>query len=122
MSYKKSLDVNYEEILQAQNDDSILIIDIREQSEIRKTGKLPGSIHIPMNDVCYILQNLSEEDFKKRYGKHKPTKNTRIIFSCQSGRRSATMQEETQKLGYKNVYNYKGGWLDWERKQRSFAS
>jgi rhodanese-related sulfurtransferase len=47
MSYKKSLDVNYEEILQAQNDDSILIIDIREQSEIRKTGKLPGSIHIP---------------------------------------------------------------------------
>jgi len=55
MSYKKSLDVNYEEILQAQNDDSILIIDIREQSEIRKTGKLPGSIHIPSREFLFCL-------------------------------------------------------------------
>ena len=43
----KDLNMNYEELLDAQKDDSVLIIDVREQSEIDKTGALPGSIHIP---------------------------------------------------------------------------
>ena len=43
----KVLNVNYEQLLQAQKDNSVLIVDVREQSEIDKTGALPGSIHIP---------------------------------------------------------------------------
>lgn len=44
---KKALNLYYNDILEAQKDDSVLIIDVREQSEIDETGKLPGSIHIP---------------------------------------------------------------------------
>jgi len=50
-----NLTVSYEEILEAQNDDNILIIDIREHSEIRQTGKLPGSIHIPSIELLFSL-------------------------------------------------------------------
>lgn len=39
--------VAYEDLLEAQKDPAILIIDVREDAEIAETGKLPGSIHIP---------------------------------------------------------------------------
>lgn len=43
---KRTLNVYYKDILEAQKNNT-LIIDVREQSEIDETGKLPGSIHIP---------------------------------------------------------------------------
>ncbi|XP_003398960.1 thiosulfate sulfurtransferase/rhodanese-like domain-containing protein 3 isoform X5 [Bombus affinis] len=115
---KICLNVDYNEILKAQNDSSVLIIDVREKEEIDETGKLPGSIHIPMGDVANTLLSFSEKDFKERFKKEKPTKNTKIILSCRSGKRSGMVQEEIQKLGYENAYNYVGGWLDWESKQK----
>ncbi|XP_033334576.2 rhodanese domain-containing protein CG4456 isoform X1 [Megalopta genalis] len=112
----KELNVHYKDIIKAQKDDNVLIIDVREQNEIDETGKLPGSIHIPMGDVSNNLLNLSDKDFKNKFDKEKPTKDTKIILSCRSGKRSGMVQEEIQKLGYKNAYNYVGGWLDWESK------
>lgn len=114
----KFLTVDYNDILQAQQDNSLLIIDVREQSEINETGKLPGSIHIPMGDVSNTLTSLSEDNFKQKFNKSKPLKNTKIILSCRSGKRSGMVQEELQNMGYKNVYNYMGGWLDWESNQK----
>ncbi|EZA51464.1 hypothetical protein DMN91_007519 [Ooceraea biroi] len=119
MSSGKVFNVDYEQLLEAQKDKDVLIVDVREQNEINETGKLPGSIHIPMNDVSNVLLNLSEEAFREQYGKRKPTKGTKIILSCRSGRRSGMVQEAIQKLGYENAYNYTGGWLDWESKQKS---
>lgn len=113
-----SFTVDYNGVLQAQQDDNVLIIDVREQSEINETGKLPGSIHIPMGDVTSTLGKLSEEDFKKKYNKTKPHEDTKIILSCRSGKRSGMVQEELKKQGYENVYNYMGGWLDWESNQK----
>ncbi|XP_015600473.1 uncharacterized protein LOC107270192 isoform X2 [Cephus cinctus] len=115
---KKALIVDYNDLLEAQKDNSVLIIDVREQDEINKTGKLPGSIHIPMADVSNLLSSLSEDAFKEKFGKAKPAKDTKIILSCHAGRRSAKVQEEIQKLGYESAYNYVGGWMDWESKQK----
>lgn len=53
-----------------------------------------------VNDVQNIFLNLSEEEFEERYGKHRPSKDTKIIFSCRSGKRSGAVQEAMQKLGY----------------------
>ncbi|XP_043273205.1 rhodanese domain-containing protein CG4456-like [Venturia canescens] len=114
---RKVLTADYNELVEAQKKGD-LIIDVREDSEINETGKLPGSIHIPMANVTNLLTSLSDEAFKSKYEKSKPTKDTKIILSCRSGMRSGKVQEEMQKLGYENVYNYKGGWLDWESKQK----
>ncbi|KAG7206571.1 hypothetical protein KM043_000257 [Ampulex compressa] len=114
----KDLCVRYEEILEAQKDHNILLIDVREQAEIDETGKLPGSIHVPMAEVAKSLINLSKEDFECKYNRKKPEKDTKIILSCRSGKRSGMVQEEIQKLGYKNAYNYIGGWLDWEKNSK----
>jgi len=53
-----------------------------------------------VNDVEKELVYLSEEEFQEKYKKSKPTTNTKIIFSCYSGRRAASAQEIMQKLGY----------------------
>ncbi|XP_011267844.1 rhodanese domain-containing protein CG4456 [Camponotus floridanus] len=115
---RMALNVDYKQLLEAQKDENILIVDVREHAEINETGKLPGSINIPMDDVKNVFLNLSKEEFEERYGKHKPDKDTKIIFSCRSGRRSGIVQETVQKLGYTKAYNYTGGWLDWEDKQK----
>lgn len=114
----KQLELEYNDIVKAQKNDNVLIIDVREQSEIDETGKLPGSIHIPMGDVTNTLLNLTEKEFKSRFNRDKPSKSTKIILSCRSGKRSAMVQADIQKLGYQNAYNYVGGWLDWESNQK----
>ena len=50
----KGMNINYEELLEAKKKQDVLIIDIRENSEIEETGRLPGSIHIPsMHNILY---------------------------------------------------------------------
>jgi rhodanese-related sulfurtransferase len=58
-----------------------------------------------VGDVENIFLNLSEENFEQRYGRHKPSKDSKIIFSCRSGRRSAMVQEAMRKLGYARYAN-----------------
>lgn len=54
MASASTLDVDYQQLLEAQKDDKVLIVDVREQDEINETGKLPGSIHIPSR-IIYCL-------------------------------------------------------------------
>lgn len=51
------LNVDYKQLLEAQKNDNILIVDVREQDEISETGKLPGSIHIPSRHLSSVFIN-----------------------------------------------------------------
>ncbi|XP_034938449.1 rhodanese domain-containing protein CG4456-like isoform X3 [Chelonus insularis] len=113
----QAANIDFHNLTQAQKDDSVLIIDVREPSEINETGQLPGSINIPMANVLTTL-NLSNEEFQNQFKKPKPEKNTKIILSCRSGMRSGKVQKELQKNGYNNTFNYVGGWLEWESKTK----
>lgn len=42
-------------------------------------------------------------------------KNDKIVLYCRSGRMSAIAAEELVKLGYTNIWNLKGGMLEWEQ-------
>ncbi|XP_015127510.1 uncharacterized protein LOC107048701 isoform X1 [Diachasma alloeum] len=77
--------VNYEDLLDAQKDNSVLIIDVREQKEIDETGKLPGSIHIPTGNVSKVLETLPDDEFQKQSDKPKPKDINKIILSCRTG-------------------------------------
>lgn len=55
---------------------------------------------VPVGDVTNTLTSLSDKDFRDKFTRDKPSKDTKIILSCRSGKRSGIVQEEMQKLGY----------------------
>lgn len=55
---------------------------------------------VAVDNLEDVLKNMSQEDFKSKYGRDKPGKNFNIIFSCNSGTRSAKAQKLAINLGY----------------------
>lgn len=113
-----SRNFNYDQLLEKKKDNNVVLIDVREHSEINETGKLPDSIHIPLGELPAALGELSDDDFKKKYNASKPGKDTEVIFSCKAGGRSLKALRFALELGYSHAGNYKGGWLDWAEKTK----
>nr|BAN21173.1 conserved hypothetical protein [Riptortus pedestris] len=105
-----NIDVN--ELQKFQKNPSATIIDVREPSELKETGELPCSTNIPLATVAAALQD-DPSKFKEKYSIEKPLIDNPIVFSCRSGRRSLQAAESAASIGYKKVYNYAGGILDW---------
>ena len=80
-----------------QSEDFILI-DVREQIEI-EICKIKKSIHIPMG---LIPTRINEIDGNKT-----------VIVMCKLGGRSAQVCHYLNEIGYLNVYNLKGGIINW---------
>ncbi|KAI8119681.1 Heat shock protein 67B2 [Lucilia cuprina] len=104
----------YDEIKDLPNHPEKLLIDVRTPEELVQTGKIPTSINIPLSVLEQELSlNVKAEDFKQKYGRDKPAADMQLIFTCRSGRRAQQAAEIAVQLGYTNVKNYKGSWLDW---------
>ena len=89
---------------------------IQKNGAYRK-GRIPTSIHLDWaNSINYdgdkkfkSIKNLAYD-----FNKIGVTKDKKIIVYCQSGVRSAhTTFVLTQLLGYPNVKNYDGSWIEW---------
>ncbi|SCJ99218.1 putative rhodanese-related sulfurtransferase [uncultured Clostridium sp.] len=80
--------------------ENLLILDVRRFSEF-KSGKIPNSINIPVDDLEFELDEL--EEFKE-----KP-----ILVYCKSGIRSSVACSLLEEEGFSNLYNLRGGILDY---------
>jgi 3-mercaptopyruvate sulfurtransferase SseA len=62
---------------------------------------------------------LAAEEFAERFGMEKPPLHTKeLIFYCKAGVRSGIAAAAAQQGGYARVSEYRGSWLDWEKRQR----
>ena len=97
-------------------DNNALVIDVRELDEILASGALDVDGNtartIPLPELEVALQML-EDDFLEQYQFPKPKHHEDIIFSCRSGKRSAFASLIAEKHGYKRVFNYPGGAMEW---------
>ncbi|XP_053684044.1 rhodanese domain-containing protein CG4456-like isoform X1 [Sabethes cyaneus] len=110
-----SLVATYDEIVDLPNHPEKLLIDVRERQELADTGVIPTSINIPLKTVTEELK-LSPDAFEAKYGRKKPAVNDPVIFSCRSGVRAGEAANQADKLGFKNVKNYVGSWLEYAQK------
>ncbi|MEK7270958.1 MAG: rhodanese-like domain-containing protein [Planctomycetota bacterium] len=78
------------------------IIDIREQDEIRRQGRIPGALSIPRG----ILESRIERDV--------PDRDREIIVYCAGGANSVLAARSLQEMGYRNVSSMSGGYYVWE--------
>ncbi len=74
------------------NDDSVIIIDVREKEEYEK-GHIKNAIHIEVIAKDFN-KNISELDKNKKY-----------LLYCRSGRLSSIASEIMHKSGFKDVNN-----------------
>jgi rhodanese-related sulfurtransferase len=78
------------------------VLDVREDWE-RAAGFIPGSLHIPMQEV------------PGRLGELEPS--AQIIVVCHVGARSQLVAEFLVRQGYRQVANLRGGMDAWEREE-----
>jgi molybdopterin/thiamine biosynthesis adenylyltransferase/rhodanese-related sulfurtransferase len=82
--------------------DAPVLLDVREQDEWQE-GHLPGAIHVPRGNLESRVEALL------------PDKQRELVVYCASGNRSAFAARTLQELGYQNVVNLAGGFVDWKR-------
>ena len=83
------------------NHDEAVVIDVRPAADYAK-GHIINAINIPASNLQ--TQKKQMEKYKKK----------KIIMSCRSGAQSAAACKQLGKQGFENVYNLKGGILNWQ--------
>ncbi|MBT2132597.1 rhodanese-like domain-containing protein [Aliiroseovarius lamellibrachiae] len=86
----------------------LTVIDVRDHSEVRSTGKAKGAIVVPLA-VMQFQCDPKGPDFNKAIDPSKP-----IALYCASGARSMMGIRILKKLGYEQVYNI-GGLGHWHQ-------
>ncbi len=79
-------------------DDSIILLDVRTQEEFDE-GHIPGAVCLPSEDISADLPLPFDKDAE-------------ILVYCRSGRRSAEAAEKLSEMGFSNVADF-GGIIDW---------
>lgn len=94
--------------------DSLVVIDVRSEEEVRASGKLGGTAFtLPLPEIQAGALQLGSDDFQTEYGFAKPDLNAEIVFSCAAGVRSAYAQALAQEAGFTSTLNYLGGANEW---------
>ncbi|MFP4431945.1 MAG: sulfurtransferase [Spirochaetaceae bacterium] len=113
-----------DDVLSAQNDPNVVLLDTRALSECTgeklmrgafREGRIPGAVWIEFKDcLCPAMCFKDIEELRAMYVDAGITPDKTIIAYCQSGVRSAhTTFVLTEILGYPNVKNYDGSWIEY---------
>ncbi|MDO8473704.1 MAG: sulfurtransferase [Dehalococcoidia bacterium] len=99
------------------------IVDTRSPAEYKgddlrakRGGHIPGAVNVDWT-TQYISGDVpvlkSAAELKKMYEDLGVTRDKTIYVHCQSGQRSAVTYLVLRIMGYQNVRNYDGSWLEW---------
>ena len=79
--------------------DDVLIIDVRDPTEVKASGKVKGAVN--------VSRGMFEFRADPESPSHNPAfrKEKTIVLYCGSGGRSALSGKTLQDLGYNSVYN-----------------
>lgn len=87
---------------------------MREPSEFR-CGAIPTAINVPIATAPEAW-SLPEDQFEDRFGFAKPQTGVELVFYCKAGVRSSAAAQLALQNGYEKVGEYRGSWLDWEKR------
>lgn len=93
---------------------NITLVDVREFSELQKSGKIPGAINVPFNSQPSAFkydQATWEESFANV---PKPALDQELVFYCAAGRRAKAAADVAAEAGYENLGVYTGSFTDWQ--------
>lgn len=99
---KRYTDVDAGELSQAGEAERLryVPVDVRTAEEYEE-GHLPGARHIPYDEM------------EERAGELEEFKDQKILLICRSGRRSVIAAHVLSAKGFQQLFNLKGGMLEW---------
>ncbi len=100
--------VELEKKLETQNE-TLLLIDLRDVREVKKEGRIPGSLHIPRGMLEFWI------DPDSPYYRAEFDKAEELILYCNKGWRSALAVQSLQTMGVENVSHLQGGMEQWQQ-------
>jgi len=83
-----------------------LVVDVRDGTEVEKTGKVAGALHVSRGMLEF------RADPESPYHDKTFAKGKTVILYCASGGRSALSGKVLKDMGYDRVYNL-GAFKDW---------
>lgn len=92
-------EVGVQDVVKLDNNSSLLI-DVREESEWQK-GHLPHALHVSRGILEGNIERIA------------PESDTPIVLYCGGGGRSALAAISLQQMGYENVSSMRGGFGQW---------
>ena len=90
-------------------DESTLIIDLRDVREVKREGKIPGSLHIPRGMLEFWI------DPDSPYYRSEFDKAQELVLYCNKGWRSALAAQSLQRMGVEKLSHLKGGMEQWQK-------
>ncbi len=81
---------------------NLVVVDVRESGEYL-IGHLPKAISIPRGLLEFRIGFVTKDP------------NRPILVYCLSGGRAALAYKALEKMGYKKLYNLKGGYKAWKK-------
>ena len=86
--------------------DSAVFVDVRDSSDIAKTGTIAGALRIPRG----FIEFAADETHPLHNGRMR--KDKKIVLVCAAGGMAALSGKTLNEMGYNNVHNV-GGIKDW---------
>ena len=87
--------------------DDVLVVDVRDDNEVAKSGKIKGAVHVSRGTLEFCADETSPF--------HKPffSRDKIIVLYCQSGGRGSLSAKAILDLGFGEVRNLDGGFKGW---------
>ncbi|KAI1422299.1 Rhodanese-like domain-containing protein [Xylaria sp. FL1777] len=91
------------------------LIDVREPGELQSTGRIPGSINIPITTSPDSF-HITADEFEDRFGFARPEKGAEVVFYCKAGVRSRAAAGIAREAGWTDIGEFPGSWIEWSGK------
>ncbi len=109
-------DISSDEVAMFAASQDALIVDVRLEEEWLESGVINNAALITYFDKQ--ARPLKAEFLKKLFTLTKGNKTKPIVLVCRTGLRSKLTAGILEREGYKSVYNYKDGMVNWLGEQR----
>ena len=116
VGYKKLIDIaenevrgiRVSEVSELIENKDVVFVDVRDITEVKKHGEIPGSMHAPRGMLEFFID--PESPYHRSFFSEEKT----LIFYCTVGWRSVLAAKTVQDMGIKKVAHLIGGFDAWE--------
>jgi rhodanese-related sulfurtransferase len=86
----------------------VTFVDLRDIRELQREGRIPGAFHCPRGMLEFWI------DPESPYHKDVFAQDSKFLFFCGGGWRSALAAQIAQRMGLKPVAHLRGGFGEWK--------